>query len=274
MSFVSAAVWSVCAIAGFDFLYALVMVSTGSSGALDLVSGVLCEAASFVATLFFLTLVHERERPLSRVLGLRAAPFSLMLIAALFGVALQGPINLMTAVIYERYPFPREHSDLLNQLFHVPALHQKIALVLAAGVVGPVVEELLFRGGIFGGLRRRESVGRTIVAIAIFFALAHREPRNFLPDFAGGLAMGYVRYASGSIWPAILMHAAFNTTSVIFAFLVGPEANLMTTSQNYVASAICAVLLAAFWKIAMRSERSAAARAADTTGQGEEDLLA
>ena len=71
MSFVSAAMWSVCAIAAFDFLFALLLASAGTSSGLDLVSRVLCEAAAFVVTLFLLTLVHERERPLSDVLALR-----------------------------------------------------------------------------------------------------------------------------------------------------------------------------------------------------------
>ena len=48
--------------------------------------------------------------------------------------------------------------------------------------------------------------------------------------------MGYLRWASGSIWPAILLHAAFNTTSVVMALMYGPETDVMTRAENLAAA--------------------------------------
>jgi membrane protease YdiL (CAAX protease family) len=264
MSFFAAAMWSVSAIAALDVFLAVVVVSAGQSTALDLVSRVLCEAAAFMTTLLLLTLVHEREQPLSDVLGLRRTPVALLVLGALFGLTFQGPVNLMAGVIYDRYPLPQDHIDLLRELFDVRALHLQAALVLAAGIVGPVVEELLFRGGIFRGLRRQHSAATTVLGISVFFALAHREPRNFLPDLLGGLAMGYVRSVSGSLWPAILLHAAFNTTSAVLALWAGPEADVFTPWQNAAGAAASVALLTVFGRIASRSDVCAAGRAADT----------
>jgi membrane protease YdiL (CAAX protease family) len=263
MSFVTAAIWSVCAVAALDFFLALVMVSAGSAADLDLVSRVLCEAAAFVTTLLFLTVVHERERPLRDVLGLRRPPIVLLLLAALLGVALQGPVNIIASFIYNRYPLPPDEIELLKKLFDVGALHQKIAIVVAAGVLGPAVEEMLFRGGMYGGLLRRHGALRTVLGIALLFALAHREPRNMLPDFLGGIAMGYLRWASGSIWPAVLLHAAFNTTSVVMALVYGPETDVMTRTENLAALAGTVVLLTVFGRLAARSDRCMAARESD-----------
>jgi membrane protease YdiL (CAAX protease family) len=263
MSFVSAAMWSVCAIAAFDVLFVLLLGAAGSPVELDLVSRVLCEAAAFVGTLFLLTLVHERERPLSDVLALRKTSVGLLVLAVLAGVAMQGPINLMTNVIYERYPLPDAQIELLRQLFDVKAMPQRVAIVIGAGMIGPFVEELLFRGGILRGLLRRQSATRTVIAIAVFFALAHREPRNFLPDFVGGLVMGVARVASGSLFPAIAVHAAFNTTSVVLALLYGPEIDVLGRRENWVATALWALLGAAFLFFAKRSEVCAGARSAD-----------
>ncbi|MET0593058.1 MAG: CPBP family intramembrane glutamic endopeptidase [Polyangiaceae bacterium] len=263
MSFISAAMWSVCAISAFDVFFVLLQEMVGASTELDLVSRVLCEAAGFVGTLFLLTLVHERERPLSDVLALRRTPVLLLVLAVLVGIAMQGPINLMTTVIYDRYPLPDEQVALLRHLFDVKATHQRVAIVVAAGVIGPVVEEMLFRGGILRGLLRRQSAVRTVIGIAVFFALAHREPRNFLPDFVGGVAMGYARIASGSLWPAIAVHAAFNTTSVALALLYGPDVDVLTRGQNWIATALWVALGAAFLLFADKSELCAAARGSD-----------
>jgi membrane protease YdiL (CAAX protease family) len=264
MSFFAAAIWSVSAIAALDFFLALVVVAAGQATGLDLVSRVLCEAAAFLTTLLLLTLVHERERPLADVLGLRRTPIALWLLALLFGLALQGPVNLIAGVIYRRYPLPQEQIDLINQLFDVKALHLQVALVIAGGLLGPAVEELLFRGGIFRGLRRRHGAVATVLGISILFALAHREPRNFLPDLLGGLAMGYVRAVSGSIWPALALHAAFNTASAILTIAAGPEADVFTSWQNVAGAVVSVGLLALFGRIASGSEICGAAREADT----------
>jgi membrane protease YdiL (CAAX protease family) len=122
----------------------------------------------------------------------------------------------------------------------------------------------LFHGGIFRGLRRQHSATATVLGISLFFALAHREPRNFLPDLLGGLAMGYVRSVTGSLWPAILLHAAFNTTSAILTLVSGPEVDVLTPWQNVVAALASVALLALFGRIARRSEVCAAWRDADT----------
>jgi membrane protease YdiL (CAAX protease family) len=107
---------------------------------------------------------------------------------------------------------------------------------------------------------------RTVLGVAVFFALAHREPRNFLPDFVGGAVMGYARIASGSLWPAIAVHAAFNTTSVVLALVFGPEVDVLSRGQNWAATALWILLGAAFLRFADKSERCTAARALDADG--------
>jgi uncharacterized protein len=231
MTFFAAAIWSTSALVALDFL-ALLLISAHPASEIDLVSRVLCQAAAFVGTLFLLTLVHERERTLSDVLGLRRASIPLCVLSIVLGFTLQGPMNLLSEAIYKRYPLPEEQVELIKQLFDVPALHQKIALVLAAGVIGPVVEEMLFRGALFRGLRRGQPPALTVIGIALLFAAAHRDLRNFTPDFVGGLAMGYVRLVTGSLWPAIFVHATFNAVSAAYAIQAGPEADMFTRGQN------------------------------------------
>ena len=98
---------------------------------------------------------------------------------------------------------------------------------------------------------------------ALLFAAAHLDPRSFLPDFMGGLAMGYVRVLSGSLWPAILLHAAFNTVSMLVAVRSGPDADLFTRQENLVAVPVTLALVALYGAVALRSRFSADARQQD-----------
>ncbi|HEX9295716.1 MAG TPA: CPBP family intramembrane glutamic endopeptidase [Polyangiaceae bacterium] len=262
MSFFIAAIWSTSALLALD-LIAAILVSARPSGSFDLVSRVLCQALAFVSTMFFMVVVHDKERPLSDVLGLRRPHLGLCLLACALGLALQGPMTLIANVIYSRYPLPDEELALLRELFDVKGIPQKAALVMAAGLVGPMVEEVFFRGGILSNLRKAHSSGFTLFGVSLLFAAAHRDWRAFLPDFIGGLAMGYVRIASGSLWPAVLVHATFNTTSVLFAVRAGPEADVLTRQQSLLATLATLVVMALYGMIARRSESCARARELD-----------
>jgi membrane protease YdiL (CAAX protease family) len=80
--------------------------------------------------------------------------------------------------------------------------------------IGPFVEELFYRGALQTQLR---AVGTGVAAVgttALLFTLGHIEPRTWLPIFLLALALGYVRALSGSFWPGLLLHAAFNGTAL------------------------------------------------------------
>jgi membrane protease YdiL (CAAX protease family) len=262
MSFFVAALWSIAALLAFD-LVAIVLLAVRPAALYDPVSGALCQAFGFVGALFFLVLVYERERPLSQVLGFRRTNGWLPLLAVALGVALQAPLDLISSVTQKFFPLSDQTRSAMEQFLDVSTLRRKIALLVAAGLVGPVVEEVFFRGGIFRGLRRTHSAGITLLGISLLFAGAHRDLRNALPDFLGGLAMGYVRIMSGSIWPAILLHVAFNSTTVVLLVRDGPEAPPFSVVVNAVAMVSTLGLVALFRGIAVRSERCAQAREED-----------
>jgi membrane protease YdiL (CAAX protease family) len=265
MSFFVAAMWSVSATLLTAFIE-LVLMSARHTERLDVVTHVLSEGVAFLATLYLIVIVHDADRPLSDVLALRKTRVSLCVVAAVLGLALHGPLTLISDVIESRYPRPEDEIESLRWLLTAPALHQKIALVASAGIFGPVVEEMFFRGGILRNLRRVHPSGLTLLGTSLLFAAAHLDPRNFLPIFLGGLAMGYVRILSGSIWPAILLHATFNTASVIVAVILGPDApDPLTRPQALVGVGATLGLVALFGSLALRSELCSEAREQDLT---------
>jgi membrane protease YdiL (CAAX protease family) len=262
MSFFVAALWSIAALFAFILTYGLLLAA--SPGAMhDPMSGVLCQAVGFLGVLYLMLLVHEPGQPLSQVLGFRRTSVWLLLLAVLLGVALQPPLDLIAGFIEKLFPLSEEARRDMEQFLDVSTLQRKIVLFVAAGLVGPVIEEVFFRGGILRSLRRVHSAGLTLVGVSLLFAGAHHDLRDALPDFLGGLAMGYVRIMSGSIWPAILVHVAFNSSAVMLQIRYGPEG----TPWNALGLAVCLgailSLILGFRAIAVRSERSTQAREQD-----------
>jgi membrane protease YdiL (CAAX protease family) len=81
-------------------------------------------------------------------------------------------------------------------------------------LLGPLFEELLFRGVILHGFLRNYSRGRAIALSALLFATVHLDARKFLPVLVGGLVLGWWRVESGSLWPGLIGHSAMNALAV------------------------------------------------------------
>jgi membrane protease YdiL (CAAX protease family) len=80
---------------------------------------------------------------------------------------------------------------------------------LVVGLMAPVVEELTFRGLGFSLLR---GFGRwtAILVVGVAFALAHGLVEGFPLLFVFGAGLAYMRERTGSVYPGMIVHAAFN----------------------------------------------------------------
>jgi membrane protease YdiL (CAAX protease family) len=90
-----------------------------------------------------------------------------------------------------------------------------VLVLLLAGVI-PMLEEFAFRGWIQRPLERRFGPARAIAATALLFAVAHLEPRGIPIYAAGGAALGYAAWATGSIWSGVALHVAWNAGVLLF----------------------------------------------------------
>lgn len=83
--------------------------------------------------------------------------------------------------------------------------------ILAGSVfIAPFCEELFFRGFVLPGLLHDLSPLWAIVISSALFAVAHADAGSFVPLFAIGLCLGYVRWRTGSTWASMSLHILNN----------------------------------------------------------------
>jgi membrane protease YdiL (CAAX protease family) len=92
------------------------------------------------------------------------------------------------------------------------------ALILVL-LLGPVVEELVFRGFLYPLLARSLGPSLAIIATAIPFALLHGVQNEWtwqllVPIGLAGVVFGVVRHVTGSTVAAMLVHVGYNSTAV------------------------------------------------------------
>lgn len=89
-----------------------------------------------------------------------------------------------------------------------------IAMLSIAGLT-PLLEEWLFRGAILELLLVVFSRHIAIIVTALLFAFVHLSPPTIVHHGLLGYVCGRVRVGTGSIWPAIACHAAYNAAVVL-----------------------------------------------------------
>lgn len=92
------------------------------------------------------------------------------------------------------------------------------ALILVL-LLGPMVEELVFRGFLFPLLARSFGPWPGVIATAIPFALLHGVQNEWawqllVPIGLAGVVFGAVRHMTGSTVAAMLVHVGYNSTAV------------------------------------------------------------
>lgn len=95
------------------------------------------------------------------------------------------------------------------------------AVVIAVGA--PVVEEIAFRGILFGALRKRGISPIWVVVItAVIFALFHLEPTRILVLLPIGVTLGLARWKTEGLGAPMVAHLVNNLPAAVFLLIGAP----------------------------------------------------
>ena len=91
--------------------------------------------------------------------------------------------------------------------------------VVALAVVGPIVEELTFRG-LGYSLLERFGPWTAIVCIGVLFAIWHGLVQALPVLFVFGAGLAWLRSRTGSVYPGMILHMLFNGLALLLAVAV------------------------------------------------------
>lgn len=88
-------------------------------------------------------------------------------------------------------------------------------MLLIVGVIGPIAEEIVFRGMIFRTLRKGFSFGLAAILSGVFFGIYHMNWVQGVYASCLGILLAFVYERTQTIWGAILFHMFFNISSYV-----------------------------------------------------------
>jgi uncharacterized protein len=164
-----------------------------------------------------------------RELGVRPLPWDYLLrmglSAGLGGLVL---ISIVGALLTQLGLRPNQLEQFSFVLDEGPLAFA--LLLFSAGVLAPLVEELFFRGFVFGMYRRRQRLWVAYLASGLLFTMLHLEPTRMNVPQMIGLGIGILLLATMLAWvyqhtssllPGVLAHAVNNATGLILFYAVG-----------------------------------------------------
>lgn len=165
--------------------------------------------------------IPRRRGDRKKLAALRARPlpsprqwiFAALVLSPVYGGAL--------GLVYTQL-VPMNGEDLEFYTAYFEAGGGWFALALLVVVLGPMLEEFIFRGWIQGSLERKVPPSVAIMLAAFLFALMHGRAEVLPLFFIVGSLFGWAVWRSGTVWAGVLLHSGYNAG----VMMIGPLSEL------------------------------------------------
>lgn len=164
----------------------------------------------FVFALIFVLIVLviniRNKIPLVHYYSINLKGFWLaVLIVVIFSLFIDIPLTYKISGIFSL--FIDNSSSVMN-----------ISQILSVIILGPILEEILFRGIFLRGLLVRYSSVKAILISSICFAIIHINPCQIFSALVFGLFFGYIFYKTRSLLYTAVLHCIANTIIIFYSY--------------------------------------------------------
>lgn len=102
---------------------------------------------------------------------------------------------------------------------HIEHYYEYILAFVTLIILAPVAEEILFRGYLYGKLRKLLPVWATVLITSLLFAFAHGQWNVGIDVFILSIVLCSLREVTGSIWAGMLLHMMKNGLAFYLLFI-------------------------------------------------------
>ncbi|MCL2639055.1 MAG: CPBP family intramembrane metalloprotease [Oscillospiraceae bacterium] len=168
-----------------------------------------------------------------------------------YGIAL---VTMLVNLFISR--FTKDFSRVAEEIFQPTTIAEPstniayvIGMVILLVVIAPIFEELLFRGIMYDALAPYGN-GVAIVVTSLLFGMAHGSLNMLFYTTALGFALGYIRYATNSLFVVTILHALLNSVAAIMLVVtslaeITNHKNMLVNTLNNIYLLVAFVLIIA-----------------------------
>ena len=202
-----------------DLLWEIILLAgIGQQGEAYVITGYLIDIILYLVSFFLPALFITRySTPPKNKISLKSAfPKGLPITVIIFlgCVSAAGNITQLLQSVFELAGIG--FNSYAPSVTH--SLWDTVLLFVYCTIIPAFAEEIFFRKIL---LERLTPYGKNfaVLTVAAAFSLMHAHPSQFIYAFTAGIILGYVTLLSGSLVPAIILHFANNTLSVVYLLI-------------------------------------------------------
>lgn len=159
----------------------------------------------------------------SKVSSLNIKPISLNKILFLIPFAL---LIRLPFLLIGFLPFITKDSHVIMQSLNQFSINSgnvdqlgNVLTVINVAFLGPILEELFFRGVIFNTLKSKYSVAASIIVSSLLFSLFHGNILLMTTSFIHGIVFAFIYHKYKNIAYSIALHSFSNLIPLLFALI-------------------------------------------------------
>lgn len=181
-------------------------------------------ALVYTLSFLFLLLIFKHLKPLRAPVTRNELGLNNLVTFSDIGLALAGffgylAFSAILTALFSVFPWFNltENQPLLYSTLISPL--NKVFAAIALVVFGPILEEVIYRGLIYGKLRKKHSLITSILTVSILFGLLHGQWNVGVDVFALSVIACLMRETTGTIYAGIILHVLKNTIAFYFLFM-------------------------------------------------------
>lgn len=186
------------------------------------VGQLISNVAIYVLGVFFVLLpliIRKRSGEITKLLGIDKIPAASALGWAAAAFAVYFWVTIIVGLLASFIPgFDSDQAQDVG-FSDVTTTMEYIMAFVGLVILPPIFEEILFRGYLFGRLRRYVGFWVTAVVTSAVFGLVHGQWNVAVDTFILSLFLCSLREYTGSLWAPILLHAFKNGLAYFFLFI-------------------------------------------------------
>jgi membrane protease YdiL (CAAX protease family) len=182
-------------------------------------------------------------------------PFNFKAIPYIISIAISS-LFIVNIIIYSAVSLelvPKSWIDMMDQNSDLIVSGSATMQLLSVGIIGPIAEEVLFRGLMLGGLSKTCDKWLAIFASAIVFGMVHGHPIGIIYASCFGILLGWIYIKTGSLLSVILFHIVYNLLSLYMPEM-SPAVFLTITAASFIVFVVCIINIACLPKPTPKNE--------------------
>jgi membrane protease YdiL (CAAX protease family) len=177
-----------------------------------------------LAVVFIIYFTVNQYRESLEAIGLSVKNFVKNVFYGLVGYIAAVPILIavlgLVALVVNITKYVPERQPVVELFLKEKSVPFLIYSGIFTGVVGPVIEELFFRGFMYNAFKKRIGIFWAMLITSALFASLHTNVIGFLPIMVLGFVLAYMYEKTGTLVASVTVHMLHNLGMVFLLFLM------------------------------------------------------